>query len=79
MEIKALSPLVVVSTMAASGQATLVEFSSNDMGEIKATFTAENVEELNNLKTQFERSPLNDVSVEVDSAKLQLKLSALDS
>lgn len=79
MQIKALSPLVVISTLAASSQATLTEFSSNDMGEIKAIFTAETADELNNLKAQFERSPLNDVSVEIDTKKLELKLTALDS
>ncbi len=79
MQIKALSPLVVISTLAASSQATMTEFSSNDMGEIKATFVADTADELNNLKAQFERSPLNDVLVEIDTKKLELKLSALDS
>jgi general secretion pathway protein L len=78
VEIKALHPLVMISQAAASTQATLVEFSSHDSGEIIASFTAENVEELEKLKAQFERSALIDVNVVIDSKNLKLKLSASD-
>ena len=76
IEIQALSPLVSISQIAASTQTTLVEFDSNDIGEIKATFTAETPDELNNLKAAFERSTLDDVQVSIDKNNLQLKLSA---
>ena len=79
VDIKALSPLVMISQLAASTQATLTEFKSTDIGEITATFTAENASDLNNLKAQFERSTLSDVVVEIDSGKLQLKLTASEN
>lgn len=77
IEIKALSPLVTISQLAASTQATLVEFKVSDSNEVTATFTAEAASELNNLKAQFERSALLDVVVEIDQKKLQLKLKAV--
>lgn len=76
VQIKALSPLVLISQLAASTQATLTEFKSSDIGEISATFTAETTEELNNFKGIFERSALSDVVVEIDQTKLQLTLTA---
>jgi general secretion pathway protein L len=79
MQIKALSPLAVISTLAATSQVMMTEFSSNTQGEIKASFSAEALEELSQLKLQLERSPLNDVNVEIDSAKLQLNLTAVDT
>ena len=78
VEIKALHPLVMISQAAASTQATLVEFNSQDSGEIIASFTAENVEDLEKLKSQFERSALVDVNVVIDSKNLKLKLTASD-
>lgn len=77
IQIKALSPLVTVSQIAASSQATLVEFSTNDIGEIKATFSSDSSEVLSNLKNAFERSNLNDVEATLDQAKLQLNVTAI--
>ena len=77
VEIQALSPLVTVSQIAASSQATLVEFKSNDLKEITAVFSAENMDELNNLKNMFERSNLGDVTASLDQAKLQLTITAI--
>lgn len=77
IEIKALSPLVTVSQIAASTQATLVEFKSTDTGEITAVFSSENAEELNTLKGLFERSALSDVQAAVDQSKLQLTVNAI--
>lgn len=76
IEIKALSPLVTVSQIASSSQATMVEFKSNDVGEITAKFTSESPEDIQNLKTQFERSALSDVQAVVDESKLQLTVTA---
>jgi general secretion pathway protein L len=76
VEIKALSPLVTVSQIAASTQATLVEFKSNDVGEITAVFTSEAAEEINNLKGLFERSALSDVQATVDDTKLKLTVNS---
>lgn len=79
IEIKALAPLVVISQLAASTQATLIEFNSAEDGKITATFTAEIEGELNNLKAQLERSTLSDVVISIDQTKLQLKLTAMDN
>jgi general secretion pathway protein L len=76
IEIKALSPLVSISQLAAPTQATLVEFKVSELNEITAVFTAEAPAELNNLKAQLERSTLQDVVIEVDQKKLQLKMKA---
>lgn len=77
IEIKALAPLVSVSQIAASAQgATMVEFKSNDVGEITAVFTSETLDELNNLKAAFERSTLNDLTAQIDQTKLQLTVTA---
>lgn len=78
IEIKALSPLVTVSQIASgAANATLVEFKSNDVGEITAVFSAESVEELTQLKGMFERSSLSDVEAKIDQSKLQLTITAL--
>lgn len=79
VDIKALSPLLVVSQVAASTQATLIDFSSSDTGEIKCVFTAQDATDLNNLKAAFERSSLADINVQVDQANLQLTVMAQDN
>lgn len=79
IQIKALQPLVMISQLAASTEATLVNFKSDDVGEVSATFTAETAAELNNLKAQLERSTLSEVLVEIDTEKLQLTLTAEDN
>lgn len=78
IEIKALSPLVIISQLAASAQgATLVDFSSSDTGEIKAIFVSEVPEELASLKASFERSALAEVQASIDQSKNQLTVTAI--
>lgn len=78
IEIKALSPLVTISQITASAQgATLIDFTSNDTGEVTAIFQVESPEELTNLKGIFERSSLSDVQATVDQSKNQLTVTAL--
>jgi general secretion pathway protein L len=77
VQIKALSPLVTVSQIGASTQATLIDFKSNDTGEITAVFSAENPEEITTLKGLFERSALSDVQATIDQSKLQLTVTAI--
>lgn len=78
VQIKALSPLVTISQIAASArESTLVEFTSSDTGEIKAVFTADNIEQLSKLKTLFERSALTDVETSIDQSKRQLTVNAI--
>lgn len=78
VQIKALSPLVVISQIAASARGTtLVEFRSSDTGEVTAIFTAESAEELTSLKGLFERSSLSDVEAKVDTNKLRLTVTAI--
>lgn len=78
IDIKGLSPLVTISQIAASSQGvTLIEFKSSDTGEVTAVFSAESVDELNHLKTIFERSQLSEMQATVDEAKLQLSINAI--
>lgn len=79
LDIKATQPLVLISQVASSTQATLTDFSVSDIGEIRATFSAETADELNNLKAQLERSVLENINVELDTNKLQLNLSATEN
>jgi general secretion pathway protein L len=75
--IKALSPLVAVSQIAARTKATLIEFKVNDVNEITAVFNSETQEDLVALKELFERSQLSDVQTSLDEGKLQLKVTAI--
>lgn len=78
IEIKALSPLVTISQIASGAQgATLIDFKSSDDGEITAIFSSENLDELKNLKAQFERSSLTDVQANLNQSKLQLTVTAI--
>jgi hypothetical protein len=77
IEIKAMHPLVILSQSAASSSGTLIEFKSEETGEVSAVISAESVEELEKIKTQIERSALIDSNVEIDSQNLKLKLSAM--
>jgi K+/H+ antiporter YhaU regulatory subunit KhtT len=77
IEIKAMHPLVILSQSAASSSGTLIEFKSEETGEVSAVISAENIEELEKIKTQIERSALIDSNVEIDSQNLKLKLSAM--
>lgn len=76
IETESLSPLVILSQIAGPTQTTLTEFTSNDFGEVYATFTAENMEELNKLKNLLEQSQLQEVSANINSSKLLLTLKA---
>ena len=76
LEIKALSPLVTISQTAASSDATLIEFKSSDIGDIKAVFTASEAATLKTLKATLDRSNFNDVVTDLDEAKLQLTMTA---
>lgn len=76
LEIKALSPLVTLSQTAASTDATLIEFKSSDIGEIKAVFTASEAATLKTLKATLDRANFNDVVTDLDEAKLQLTMTA---
>lgn len=76
IEIRALSPLLIISQTAASTEATLIDFKSNDAGEITAIFSAESAETLTKLKSSFDKSSMSFVQTTVDEAKLQLTLNA---
>lgn len=76
IDIQALAPLVTISQIASGSQATLIDFHSNDIGEIKAIFSAEENQHLTLLKSALERSALNDVEVELDDKKKQLQVTA---
>jgi general secretion pathway protein L len=75
LETEALSPLIQLSQLAASTQATLTHLKTNDVGDISATFIADNMEEINKLKEIFEKSSLSDLELNIDASKIQLKIS----
>ena len=78
IDLNSLSPLLLVSQISASNQgATLIEFKSSETGDVTAVFTAETIEELSQLKKQFEHSSMAEVQATIDNEKLQLKVSAL--
>jgi general secretion pathway protein L len=76
IDIQALSPLVKISQIASTTEGTLTNFSSNDMGEIKATFTAANGADLTKIQQAFEASGLSDVSAIVDEKQLSVNVTA---
>lgn len=76
IDIESLSPLVVLSQVAASTEATLTKVDVSDVGEVKATFTSESAEDLTKLKGALERSNLSDVVTEIDQGKLTLSVTA---
>lgn len=76
VQIKALSPLVTISQIMAQSKATLIQFTTTDMGDITAVFTAENVNELNKLQGQLQNSQLLNAQVQIDEQKLNLTLQA---
>jgi general secretion pathway protein L len=76
MEIKALSPLVTISQIAASSEATMTEFKNTEIGEIRAVFAATDLKVLQNLKATLDRSNFTDVSTELDETKLTLTMTA---
>ena len=78
IQIKALSPLVTLTQIAATSKVTLVEFSSNDMRDITAKFIAEDEDQLTSLKDILERSPLNNVEVQINTAQKLLHLTATE-
>jgi general secretion pathway protein L len=77
IEIKALVPLVTLSQIGANTEATLIDFKSNDTGEISAVFIAETMEEIIKLKGLLERSALSEVQASIDQSKLQLSVTAV--
>ena len=76
IEIQALSPLVKISQIAGRTEATMTYFSSNDLGEIKATFIADKIDNLIALKDSMERSGMAEVVTELDRDKMMLTISA---
>jgi len=76
IETESLSPLVTLSQIAGPTETTLMDFSSNDFGEVNATFSAENIEELKKLKTLLEQSQFQEVTAVLNEPKLQLVLKA---
>lgn len=76
IEIQALAPLVRVSQIAAQTAATLIEFKVTDLKEITAIFSADKIEDLENLKKSFERSGLESLQSTVDPQNLKLTVTA---
>ncbi len=76
IEVQALAPLVRVSQLASQSPATLIEFKVSDLKEIVAVFSADKVEDLENLKRSFEKSELESLQATVDAQNLKLTITA---
>ncbi len=76
VETESLSPLVTLSQIAGATETSLIDFTSNDIGEVNATFTGDSVPELKRLKTLLEQSQLQEVTASLDETKLLLVLKA---
>lgn len=77
IEVQALAPLVRISQLASQSPATtMIEFKVTDLKEISAVFSADKVEDLEQLKKNFERSELESLQATVDPQNLKLTISA---
>lgn len=76
-DIKALSPLVSVSSAALGSKATLVEFTVTDTGDVTAIFTADELQSLEELKARLGSIALNNVDVQLDTEKKRLTMTGI--
>jgi Tfp pilus assembly PilM family ATPase len=77
-QIKALSPLVMISAAAAGVDAMMTSFKVSDSGDVSAAFTAEDPANLTILQGKLQGVSLNDVQVQVDLAKKELTLTGME-
>jgi len=78
-QIKALSPLVMVSAAAAGITDTmLINFSVTDAGDVSAVFTSENPASLTNLESKLQGVALQNVAIQIDAGKKQLTFTGIE-
>jgi hypothetical protein len=76
LKIKSLSPLLTISQSAASTTSTLINYKTTEAGDVMASFSAESVEELIQLKALLEKSELSNLVMQINESKLLLTLTA---
>lgn len=76
-DIKALSPLVSVSSAALGSPAILAEFTVTDAGDLTAVFVADDLKSLQDLEPRLASLPLNDVKVNLDETNKRLTLTGV--
>jgi hypothetical protein len=77
-DIKALSPLVMISAAAAGVEATLESITVSDTGDVNASFSAEKLENLTLLQTKLNSLSLRDLQINVNTEKKELTLSGVE-
>ncbi|MFP5491879.1 MAG: type II secretion system protein GspL [Bacteriovoracia bacterium] len=77
-DIKALSPLVMISAAAAGVEATLESITVSDTGDVNASFSAEKLENLTLLQTKLNSLSLRDLQINVNNEKKELTLSGVE-
>lgn len=77
-EIKALSPLVMISASLAGVDAVLERITVTDAGEVSASFTATKPENLALLESKLRSVSLRDVQIKIDATKNELTLSGVE-
>ncbi len=77
-QIKALSPLVMVSAAAAGVDAMLINFSVTDTGDVSAVFTSEDPAILASLEPKLQSVSLQNVETRIDADKKQLTLTGIE-
>jgi len=75
LSVDCLSFLVQLGKIAMNSQVILTKFYSNEFGEIKATFTSDNFNHLEDLKQNISHSELSYLNANVDKNKLTLNLT----
>lgn len=74
-DIRALSPLVTVSGAALGSEATLVQFTVTEQGEVTAVFTATEAKPLEDLQGRLKSLPFTNINVQLDQANNRLTLT----
>lgn len=76
-DVKALSPLVVISSAALGSKATLIEFTVTETGDVTAMFSADELQQLEELKARLQSISLSNVEVDLDESKKILKMTGI--
>ncbi|MBY0518015.1 MAG: pilus assembly protein PilM [Bacteriovoracaceae bacterium] len=77
-KIKALSPLVMISSAAAGVDVTLMNVDITEAGDVSAVFKASDVNNLNILQTKLQGISLQNVETKINSAQKTLTLTGVE-
>ena len=78
IETNALSPLVLISQIAAKSPDTILQdFTSDDVGEVSATFSSTNLDSLKELEQKFNSATLENLESKIDSKAMELTIKGV--